>query len=57
MTPICGIFNPTGPILYNPTPYDWPPLSAEKIGLPLSHLVREILGPKSGLFFSPKRII
>ncbi len=27
------------------------PLSAEKIGLSLSHLVPEILGPKVGLIF------
>ncbi len=32
-------------------PFWGPPLSAEKIGLSLSHLVPEILGPKFGIIF------
>ncbi len=36
---------------YTITQSDSPPLSAEKIGLSLSHLVPEILGPNVGLIF------
>ncbi len=35
-----------------PTRSYWPPLSAEKIGLSLSHLVPDIIWPKVGLFFT-----
>ncbi len=38
-------------LFYTSTQSDWPPLSAEKISLSLSHLVPEILGPKVGLIF------
>ncbi len=34
-----------------PTHSYWPPLSAEKICLSLSHLIPEIIWPKVGLFF------
>ncbi len=51
MTLICEIFDPIGSILLAPSQSDRPPLSAEKIGLSLSHLVSEILGPKVGLIF------
>ncbi len=45
-------FDPIRSIFYTSTQSDWPPLSAEKkIGLSLSHLVPEILGPKFGLIF------
>ncbi len=48
MTPVFGIFNPIGSLFYTSSRSDWPPFSAEKIGLSLSHLVPEILGPKFG---------
>ncbi len=51
MTPLLGIFNPIGSLFYTSAQSDWPPLSAEKIGLSLSHLVPEILGHKFGLIF------
>ncbi len=51
MTPVFGIFNPTGSLFYTSTQSDGPPLSAEKIGLSLSHLVPEILGLTVGLIF------
>ncbi len=51
MTPVLGISDPIGSLLYTSAQSDWPPLSAEKIGLSLSHLVPEILGPKFGLIF------
>ncbi len=35
-----------GSLFHTSTQSDWPPLSAEKIGLSLSHLVPEILGTK-----------
>ncbi len=38
-------------LFYTSTQSDRPPLSAEKIGLSLSYLVPEILGPKVGLIF------
>ncbi len=41
---------PSGPFLWTTRSY-WPPLSAEKIGLSLSHLVPEIIWPKVGLIF------
>ncbi len=41
---------PLGPFVC-PTRSYWPPLSAEKIGLSLSHLVPEIIWPKVGLIF------
>ncbi len=37
--------------IYILTQSAWPTRSAEKIGLSLSHLVPEILGPKVGLIF------
>ncbi len=37
--------------LFIPQQSDCPPLSAKKIGLSLSHLIQEILGPKVGLIF------
>ncbi len=33
-------FNPIGSLFYTSTQSNWPPLSAEKIGLSLSHLVQ-----------------
>ncbi len=42
------IFNLNGSLFYTLTPSKWPPLSAEKLCLSLSHLVPEILGPKVG---------
>ncbi len=45
------------PILYLNTIRYWPSLSAEKVGLSLSHLVPDILGPKVGSNFTPKCII
>ncbi len=51
MTPIFVIFNPNRSLFYTSSQSDWPPLSVEKIGLSLSHLVPEILGPKFGLIF------
>ncbi len=45
------IFNPIGSLFYTSTLSDWPPLSAEEIGVSLSHLVPEILGPKVGLIY------
>ncbi len=50
-TPVLGGFNPPGSLFYTSTQFDLPPLSAKKIGLPLSHLVPEILRPKIGLLF------
>ncbi len=49
--PLFWVFNPIGSLFYTPTQSDWPPLSAEKIGLSPSHLVPEILRPKVGLIF------
>ncbi len=49
--PRFGDFQSIGSLFYNSTESDWPPLSAEKIGLSLSHLVPEILGPKVGLIY------
>ncbi len=51
--PVFGIINPIGSIFYTSTQSDWPPFSAEKIGLSLSHLVPEILGAKVGVIFHP----
>ncbi len=34
------------------TRFYWPPLSAEKIGLSLSHSVSEIIWPKVGIYFT-----
>ncbi len=48
---VLGIFISIGSLFYTSTHSDWPPLSAEKIGLSLSHLVPEILGSKVCLFF------
>ncbi len=50
-TPVFGIFHLIGSLFYTPTQFDWPLLSAEKIGLSLSHIVPEILGLKVGLIF------
>ncbi len=49
MTPVFEIVKLIGSLFYTTTPSNWPPLSAEKISLSLSHLVPEILGPKVGL--------
>ncbi len=51
--PRLGIFNPTSSLFYTSTQSNWPPPphSVEKIGLSLSHLLPEILGPKVGLIF------
>ncbi len=51
MTPVFEIFDPIGSIFYTSTQSNWPHFSAEKIGLSLSHLVPEILGPKVGVIF------
>ncbi len=52
MTPVVlGIFNPLFIPQHNPS------VEVEKIGLYLSHLVPEILGPKVGLFLSPNGTI
>ncbi len=51
MTPVFGISNPIGSLFYTSPQSDWPPLSAEKNSLSLSHLAAEILGPKFGLIF------
>ncbi len=39
-------------LCYSYVQSDWPALSAEKIGLSLSHLISEILGHKVGLIFT-----
>ncbi len=44
ITSILGIFNPNGSLFYASSRSNWPPLSAEKISLSLSHLVPEIIG-------------
>ncbi len=49
--PVFEIFYPIGSLFYASSRSDWPPLSAEKVSLSLSHLVSEILGPKVGLMF------
>ncbi len=49
MSPVFWIFNLIGSLFYTSAQSDWPPISAEKIGLSLSHLVPEKLGPKVGL--------
>ncbi len=51
MTPILGVFNLIGSLYYTLTHSDGPVLYADKIGVSLSHLVPEILGPKVGLIF------
>ncbi len=51
--PRFGDFNPIGSLFYTSSQSDWP-LSAEKIGLSLSHLVPEILGPKIDLIIYKK---
>ncbi len=48
MTLVFKILNHIGSLCYASTRSHWPPLSAEKIGLYLSHLVPEICGPKVG---------
>ncbi len=51
MTPVLGIFSPIGSLFIpQHNPID-PLFLQKKIGLSLSHLVPEILGPKVGLFF------
>ncbi len=52
MTHVLGICNLNASLFYNATHFDWPPLSAEKISLYLSHLVPEIIRPKVDLFFT-----
>ncbi len=42
-------FDPNGSLCYASSQSDWPPISAEKIGLSLSYLVSELLRPKVGL--------
>ncbi len=37
--PLFKIFNPIGSLFYASRQSDWPPLSAERISLSLSHLV------------------
>ncbi len=55
MSPVFEIFDPIGSLIifYASARSDLPPLSAEKIGLSLSHLVAEICGPKIGLISDP----
>ncbi len=48
---IFGIFNLIRSLFYTSTQSDLLHLSAEKIGLSVSHIVPEILGPKFGLIF------
>ncbi len=52
MTPILGIFNLIGSLFFIPqhNPID-PLFLQKKIGLSLSHLVPEILGPKVSLIY------
>ncbi len=50
LTLAAALFDPIGSLLYASWS-DWPPLSAEKNGLSLPHLVPEILGSKVGLIF------
>ncbi len=50
--PRVGDFQSDWVPFYTSTRSDWPPLSAEKIGLSLPHLVPEILGPKVGLILT-----
>ncbi len=45
------IFYLLGSLFYTSARSDWSPLSAEKNGLSLSHLVSDILGHKVGLLF------
>ncbi len=49
MNPIFEIFHLNRSLFYTSSRADCPPLSADKNGLSLSHLVSEILGPKIGL--------
>ncbi len=51
VTVIFEMFNLIGSLFYAPSRSDLLHLSAEKIGLSLSHLVPEIHGPKVGLIF------
>ncbi len=51
MTPVFWIFNPIGSLFYTAAQSDWPSRFAEKIGLSLSHLVPDLLGPKVVLHF------
>ncbi len=52
MTPIFeDFFYKNGSLFYASSHSNWSPLSAEKIGLSLSYLVPEILGPKVVLIF------
>ncbi len=51
MTPVFEIFNSIGSLFHASSQSHWPPLSAEKNGLSLLHLVPEILGPKFDLIF------
>ncbi len=51
MTPFLNIFYSIGSLFYAAIPSDCPTLSAEKIGLSLSHLVTDIFGPKIGQIF------
>ncbi len=44
-------FDPIGSLFYATSQFDQPLLSTDKIGLSISHLVPEILGPKVGLMF------
>ncbi len=51
LTPVFDIFQCHWVLLLCPTRSYWPPLSAEKICLSLSHSVPEIIWPKVGQFF------
>ncbi len=57
MTPVFEIFDPNGSLFYASSRSDLQPLSAEKNGLSLSHLVPAIFGLKFDQTFSPKCII
>ncbi len=52
ITPVLVIFTPIGSLFHTSTQSNWPSLSAEKIGLSLSHLVPDTLGPKVGLILN-----
>ncbi len=51
MTPVLGIFDLIGSLCCAISWSEWPPLSTEKISLPLSHLIPEILGSTFRLIF------
>ncbi len=49
MTPNFEIVDPVESLCYAPARSEWSPLSTERIGVSLSHLVPEIRWPKFGL--------